>query len=179
MDALKGEVGTIAQVNSLQNTSLDRSTGAHLLWFRQCQYAAVCDGCALHQTYSLQFRKRGQLCDGSISEVCATSQIDVSDPVAQLHQLRNTSIGDARTVAKMDVVQVLAQASNGHHRPVCDVATLGENQVAQSRCGGHNSLNAVILKLTAICQVQNAQTLVRCLGRKTKEGLVRDFPAVG
>ena len=36
VDALKGEIGAVTQVDSLQHTSLNRSTRAHLLRLGQC-----------------------------------------------------------------------------------------------------------------------------------------------
>jgi hypothetical protein len=75
----------------------------------------------------------------------------------------------------MDVMQVLAQARDSHDRSVCDVPAFGKDQIAQPRCCTDNLLDTVILQLATVCQIENAQTLVRCFGRKTKECLVGDL----
>ena len=43
----------------------------------------------------------------------------------------------------------------------------------------HNLLNARILQLSTVCEIQNPEALKRGLWRKTKEGLIRDAPTVG
>lgn len=58
------------------------------------------------------------------------------------------------------------------------MATLGKNEVSESRGHFDNLFNGIIRQQTAIGEIENAQRLVGLVGRELEEGIVRNEVAV-
>ena len=160
MYAAQCEVGTVTQVDTLKHTWCHRSAVAHLLRFRQCHDATVCDITAFNQAYPLQFRQCRELCHGIVCEIGTACQINVANSVAQLDKLNNTCISDPRAVSQVNVVQVLPKPCYGQYGAVCNVATLVEDEIAEAGRSLHNLLYASILQFGAVRQVKDAESLI-------------------
>jgi len=99
---------------------------------------------AFHQPNSLQLWECGKLRDGSVSQIGAASEVDVSNAIAKADKLLYSSIRDLCTVSKVDIVQILAELSDGHNGTIRDLAALGKNEVAQPWRRSDNFLHTVI-----------------------------------
>lgn len=106
-------------------------------------------------------------------------QIDVSDPVAHLHELDHGCIGNLRAVAQVNIMQVLSQPCDCVHRFIRDVLALGEHKIPQPGRCFDDFLHSFIVQLVTSGQVQDTQAVKGQMFGQLQEGVVSDQATMG
>lgn len=75
-------------------------------------------------------------------------------------------------------MQVLTKPCNSHYSTICDVAALVEDEISEAGCGLHDLLDARILQLAAVCEIEDTKGVVGCFLGQAEEGLIGDAPTV-
>src|SRR6266536_3018754 len=108
----------------------------------QCVDALIGDVRAFDETYSPQLGKRGKFSHGQIREVNAASEINVSYPIAVLHEFDDCRICNVTTVPQMEIVQVFAEFADRIYSRIFQVYAFCEYKIPQSRGSINDLLNS-------------------------------------
>lgn len=144
----------------------------------ECHDALVGDVATLDQSNTLELGECRELFNRLIRQVLTAGKVNVANASAHADQLLNASIRNARTVAKMDVVEILAKLRDRRNGTVGDLTAFGKDKVTQTWGSCDDLLDADIVELPAVGQVEYAQALVRRVLWEIEEGMVRDTRAV-